>query len=168
MSSRVLLSLATLVTALWVPLMALAQSTPAGAPATPPGATSGAPRGEPPSDAATEKDDDEIVAESRKWLGLIDDGKAGLAWDGADALLRSSVTRAKWIEGIRDLRKSYGKARSRSAQQVVRAHSLPGAPDGDYTIIQFDTEFGNGRHAAELIMWSLTSTSWRVAGYQIR
>ena len=151
-----------------LPLVAQAQPAPVGAPTVPADAKSEAPRGEPPPDAATEKDDDEVVAESRRWLGLIDEGKAGLAWDGADASLRASVSRAKWIDGIRDLRKPYGRIKQRKTTQIARAHSLPGAPDGDYAIIQFDTEFANGRHASELVTWTLTNTSWRVAGYQMR
>jgi hypothetical protein len=160
--------LAMLVAVSCLPLMARSQPAAPGAPAAPVDAKSEAPRGEPPADAATEKDDDEVVAESRKWLGLIDDGKAGLAWDGADASLRASVTRAKWIDGIRNLRKPYGRMKQRKTTQIARSHSLPGAPDGDYAIIQFDTEFANGRHATELVTWALTNTSWRVAGYQIR
>jgi hypothetical protein len=151
-----------------LPFIARAQPAASGAPSAPADAKSGAPRSEPPEDAATEKDDDEVVAESRKWLGLIDDGKAGLAWDGADASLRASITRAKWTGGIRDLRKPYGKVKQRTTTQIARTHSLPGAPDGDYAIVQFDTEFTNGRHASELVTWSLTNTSWRVSGYQIR
>jgi len=157
--------LALLVALSCLPLVAQAQPAASGAPA--PAARADAPR-EPPADAATEKDDDEVVAESRKWLGLIDDGKAGLAWDGADASLRASVTRAKWIDGIRELRKPYGAVKARKTTQIARAHSLPGAPDGDYVIVQFDTEFANGKHASELVTWTLTNTSWRVSGYQIR
>ncbi len=167
MSCRALI-LAVLVALSCLPFVARAQPAASGAPAVPADAKSGAPRSEPPADAATEKDDDEVVAESRNWLGLIDDGKAGLAWDGADASLRASVTRAKWIDGIRDMRKPYGKVKQRKTTQIARAHSLPGAPDGDYAIIQFDTEFTNGKHASELVTWSLTNTSWRVSGYQLR
>jgi hypothetical protein len=154
--------------ALCLPFIAQGQPAAPAAPTAPADAKPDASRGAPPADAATEKDDDEVVAQSRKWLGLIDDGKAGLAWDDADATLRASVARAKWIDGISELRKPYGRVKARKTTQIARAHSLPGAPDGDYAIIQFDTEFANGRHASELVTWTLTNTSWRVAGYQIR
>jgi len=166
--NRCVPTFAMLVALSCLPLVAQAQPAASGAPAAPAAAKSETPRGEPPADAASETDDDEVVAESKKWLGLIDAGKAGAAWDRADASLRASVTRAKWIDGIVALRKPYGRLKAREMLQVARAHSLPGLPDGDYAIIQFDTEFANGRHATEMVTWTLTGTSWRVAGYQIR
>ncbi len=46
---------------------------------------------------------------------------------------------------------------------------MPGAPDGDYSIIEFDTEFENGKRASEQIIWMLGEREvWSVSGYFIR
>ena len=106
--------------------------------------------------------------ESRNWLALIDADKAGQAWDGAGAQLKASVSRAKWIDGIRGIRKPYGRLVSREMEKVARTHTIPGAPEGDYAIVQFDSVFANGKHATEMVTWTLNETSWRVSGYQVR
>ena len=50
-----------------------------------------------------------------------------------------------------------------------RSHQLPGAPEGDYSIIEFQTEFANGKKATEQVIWMLEKDDvWRVSGYFIR
>jgi len=167
MTSRAIFLLAgAAAAALCLPFIATAQ--PTAPPARPPEAQPAKPPTEPPPDAATETDDEEVVKESRNWLALIDAGRAGQAWDGAGAQLKASVSRAKWIDGIGALRKPFGKFVSREMMQVARAHEMPGVPEGDYAIVQFDSVFANGKHATEMVTWTLNNTSWRVSGYQIR
>ena len=118
---------------------------------------------------ATLADDKATVAAGEKWLALIDSGTAGQAWDLASPHLKASVTRAKFVSGMRDMRKPFGKLVSRTAAQFARAHSMPGAPDGDYAIVQYEVAFANGKKGSELLTWVLGSDEqWRVAGYYIR
>ena len=168
MTLRALFPLFLVVAAASLCLPFVAGAQPATPPVRPPEAQPAKPPTEPPPDAATEADDTEVVQESRNWLALIDADKAGQAWDGAGAQLKASVSRAKWIEGIRGIRKPFGKFVSRETVQVARTHALPGVPEGDYAIVQFDAVYAGGRHATELVIWTLNDTSWRVSGYQIR
>ncbi|MBM4320898.1 MAG: DUF4019 domain-containing protein, partial [Deltaproteobacteria bacterium] len=46
--------------------------------------------------------------------------------------------------------------------------SLPGAPDGEYVVIQFESSFENKRSAIETITPMLDSGKWRVSGYFIK
>ncbi len=47
--------------------------------------------------------------------------------------------------------------------------SLPGAPDGEYVVIQIQTSFENKKSAVETITPMLDKDGrWRVSGYQIR
>ena len=49
------------------------------------------------------------------------------------------------------------------------ATSLPGAPDGQYVIIQYDTSFEHKQAAVEIITPMLGGDGqWRVSGYFIR
>ena len=53
-----------------------------------------------------------------------------------------------------------------SAQHMT---SLPGAPDGDYVVIQFKTSFANKKSAVETVTPMLEKDGvWRVSGYFIK
>lgn len=114
-------------------------------------------------------DDNDTIEAGQKWLALIDRGRADAAWDLASAYLKSVVTRDQWVKGMRDYRKPFGKLASRKAVKFGRSHSLPGAPDGDYAIIQYESTFANGKRATEQLTWMLEDeNTWRVSGYYIR
>lgn len=133
----------------------------AGQTPAPPAAQSG--------EQPTLNDDREAIEAAQKWLALIDAGRSGDAWDVAAPFLKSAVTRPKWIAGMRDARKPFGKFVSRNATRFARAHSIPGAPDGDYVIVEFETVFANGKRATEHLTWMIEGgDQWRVAGYYIR
>ena len=139
------------------------------APVPPPAAVT---PGAPPTDAPaqpTQRDDRETIEASTKWLALLDAGKTGAAWDASSPYLKSVVTRKKWIDGITDARKPFGKFVKRTPTKFARSHSMPGAPEGDYSIIEFDTEFANGKRASEQVIWMLGEREvWSVSGYFIR
>jgi hypothetical protein len=47
--------------------------------------------------------------------------------------------------------------------------SLPGAPDGEYVIIQFETSFENKKIAIETVTPMMDKDgNWRVSGYYIK
>ena len=49
------------------------------------------------------------------------------------------------------------------------ATSLPGAPDGEYVVIQFEASFGNKRASVETVTPMLDKDGqWRVSGYYIK
>ena len=60
---------------------------------------------------------------------------------------------------------------SRKLKGAQYKTSLPGAPDGEYVVIQYDTSFENKRSASavETITPTLDKDAqWRVSGYFIR
>jgi hypothetical protein len=128
--------------------------------------------GEAPANAVqpTLRDDHDVLEASEKWLAILDAGKFGDAYDLGAPSLRKVVTRSKWIKGIGDARKPFGKAQSRSREKFARTHALPGLPDGDYAIVEFKTTFSSGKRAAEQLTWQYDADGkiWRVAGYYIR
>ena len=144
-----------------LPPNASATPSPAAAPGQPPAVDPGA--------QPTLGDDKDTIAATQKWLALLDAGKMGAAWDVSSAHLKSVVTRQKWVSGIGSARKPFGKIVSRKPEKFARAHSLPGAPDGDYSIVEFESVFANGKRAAEQVIWMLEGGDvWRVSGYYIR
>ena len=148
---------------------AAAATAPAAAPARP-AASAKAPASEDDGQVQpTLRDDKDVIAASERWLELLDAGQFGAAWDAGAATLKSSVARQKWVAGLRDMRKPFGKVATRKAEKFARAHTLPGAPDGDYALILFDTRFAQGGKAQEQVTWMLEAgDTWRVSGYYIR
>jgi len=117
----------------------------------------------------TLRDDRDVIDASTKWLALLDSGKMGEAWDVASPYLKKQVTRKRWVDGLRDMRKPFGKLQSRSPEKFARAHEMPDAPQGDYAIVEFQSTFAQGKRATEQIVWIFGSDEvWRVSGYYIR
>lgn len=58
---------------------------------------------------------------------------------------------------------------SRELKSKQYATSLPGAPDGEYVVIQFKTAFENKKSVVETITPMLDKDKkWRVSGYFIK
>jgi len=67
------------------------------------------------------------------------------------------------------VRPPLGTVRSREIVSVERASSLPGAPEDDYTVLQFTTDFANRSEAAvETVILMQGDEELEVTGYFIR
>jgi len=67
------------------------------------------------------------------------------------------------------VRKPLGKVLSRKVINSTYTTLLPGAPDGQYVVIQFETSFENKHNAVETVTPMLEPNGqWRVSGYYIR
>ena len=92
-----------------------------------------------------------------------------MSWDQAASYFRNVVTRPEWEAALNGVRLPLGAVRSRKMSSATPAKQLPGAPDGDYVVIQFDTSFANKTKAVETVTSMLdTDGTWRVSGYFIR
>jgi len=66
-------------------------------------------------------------------------------------------------------RKPLGRLISRKVQTKSYKTSLPGAPDGEYVVIQFETSFENKKTAIETVTPMMDKDGkWRVSGYYIK
>lgn len=116
--------------------------------------------------AAAEKP---AVDAARAWLGLVDAAKYGESWDAAAAVFRGAVAKEAWSATAGGVRAPLGKVVSRTLKAAKPATSLPGAPDGHYVVIQFDTVFEHKAAAVETVTPMLEKDgAWRVSGYFIR
>ena len=121
---------------------------------------------------AAEKHDEaekKAVESAEAWLALVDQSKYGEAWDTASELLKNAVSKEDFGKSLAAARKPLGKVKSREVKSKQYATSLPGAPDGEYVVIQFKTAFENKKSAVETITPMLDKdTKWRVSGYFIK
>ena len=103
------------------------------------------------------------------WLQLIDAGKYSESWQEAAEYVRKLVSRQNWQRTFQGTRQPLGKLVSRKLKSTRFTTSAPGAPDGQYVIIQYDTKFQNKASAVETITPMLDKDGkWRVSGYYIR
>jgi hypothetical protein len=62
-----------------------------------------------------------------------------------------------------------GKLLSRKLTKAQSATSLPGAPDGNYVVMQFDSSFANKKNAVETVTFMQEKDGkWKAAGYYIK
>jgi hypothetical protein len=116
-------------------------------------------------------DQDEIAAakNAEAWLVLVDQQKYGESWDAAARLFQDTVARDMWKDALGAVRGPLGKIVSRRVKSAESRTSLPGAPDGKYVIIQYDTTFENKKNSVETITpMQEADGSWKVTGYFIK
>ena len=117
--------------------------------------------------ADTPEDLAQSAAES--WLKLTDAGDAGASWDQAAKLFKAAVTKEQLTQALAGVRPPLGKVVSRKVMSRRYSEKAPGAPDGKYVTIQYETVFANKASAVETVTPMLDADGiWRVSGYFIR
>jgi len=106
---------------------------------------------------------------SDAWLSLVDSGKYADSWQQASQLFKAAVTKEQWQSALRASRDPLGKVLSRKLKSATYAKTLPGAPDGEYVVIQYDSSFEHKQSAVETITPMLDKDGkWRISGYFIK
>ena len=119
--------------------------------------------------AQTVDQETEAVTAAEGWLALVDAGKYGESWKAASGFFKSSVPQGQWEQSLKAVRPPLGKLVSRKLLSKTYMTSLPGAPDGEYLVIQFETSFQNKKSAIETITpMKEKDGKWRVSGYYIK
>jgi hypothetical protein len=104
-----------------------------------------------------------------EWLALIDRGETGASWDAASSLFRRAVSAQQWAQSLDVARTPLGAVVARRLKNARAATELPGAPDGEYVVLQFDTTFEHKRAAIETVTpMRDVDGQWRVSGYFVR
>ena len=117
--------------------------------------------------AAKPEEEAQIAAEH--WLALIDAGKYADGWETAAAYFRKAISKATLESSLGAVRQPLGDLVSRKLKSADYRKSLPGAPDGEYVVLQFDTSFANKKVAVETVTPMLeTGGVWKVSGYFIK
>ncbi|QIK77883.1 DUF4019 domain-containing protein [Sphingomonas piscis] len=108
------------------------------------------------------------LAAAKSWISLVDSKRWDDSWTAAGTLFKSQMPQARWVATIAPVREPLGPVSSRALKSVTKAKSLPGAPDGEYEIVQFDTNFANKAAATETVVLSHETSGWKVDGYFIK
>jgi len=109
------------------------------------------------------------IKAAEEFLLLVDTSQYAKSWDIASSFFKSQVAKETWVKQVSSLRPAFGKVINRQLLNAQQMDQMPGAPDGSYVLIQYDTTFENKRQAIETVTPMLdTDGKWRVSGYLIQ
>lgn len=108
------------------------------------------------------------VKAAAEWVKLVDAGEYGKSWDECAPLFREKVSRQTWVENLPKSRAAHGAFKTRSFSAVASRTSLPGAPDGEYVMVRFLTDFEKAPAVEELVTMTFIGGAWRPTGYLLR
>ncbi len=108
-------------------------------------------------------------ASAEAWLAQVDAGDYEGSWAEAASYFRQAVSAERWAEMARAAREPLGALASREFTGSRYAVTLPGAPDGEYVILQYRSRFEKKQKAVETVTPTKDRDgAWRVSGYYIR
>ena len=103
------------------------------------------------------------------WLAQVDAGDYAASWETASPVFKQSISQDQWAKMLKAKRGPMGKVLSRTLKSAVYTTSLPGAPDGQYVVVVYESSFEHKKSAIETVTPSLGKDGqWRVSGYFIR
>ena len=106
---------------------------------------------------------------AESWLALIDSGRYAESWDEAAPFFKEKVPRDQWVAMVQSTLAPFGKLNGRTLIGAKYMTELPGAPDGEYVVMQFQASFEKKEKAVETITPKLAPDGkWRVSGYFVR
>jgi hypothetical protein len=113
--------------------------------------------------------EEKALKAANAWLGLVDNGKYGESWNTAAQYFKNALTSSQWEQAVSAVRQPLGKVQKRTIKSKDYMTTLPGAPDGEYVVIQYSTSFENKASAVETVTPMLDKDGmWRVSGYFIK
>jgi hypothetical protein len=117
---------------------------------------------------AGEKEDAGVKA-AEAWLMLVDAEQYQESWKEAASFFRERTTPERWEQIVKPARGAFGALKERKLKSATYMTALPGAPDGEYVVIQFTTAFEKKQTAIETVTPMMdTDGKWRVSGYYIK
>ena len=118
--------------------------------------------------AGQDKQKDAIEA-AQAWLSLVDEGLYLESWREGATYFKKAVGQEQWTQSMVAFRKPLGKTLSRKITSAKYTTTLPGAPDGEYVVIQFQTKYERKVNTIETVTPSKEEDgNWRIAGYYIK
>lgn len=108
------------------------------------------------------------VEAARDWVRLVDAGEYTESWAEAGSMFKQALSADAWAAQIAPIREPLGELVSRTEKSIEMRSELPGAPDGEYAMIAFDTAFSASPARVETVVMAKEEGRWTVVGYFIR
>lgn len=122
-----------------------------------------------PAAAQSTAAEDAAQKAAETFLALVDGGKYAESWQQAAPVFKAAVTADQWGQAVSKARTVFGAFKSRKVTSRKYSTTLPGAPDGRYVVVTFESVFERKAAAVETAVMALdTDGVWRVSGSFIR
>lgn len=109
------------------------------------------------------------VQAAESWLTLADGGQGDASWTAAATVFRDAVTQEQWSVALKQARAPLGELKSRTLANARYTRALPGAPKGDYVVIQYAAVYANRPGATETVVATHEADgAWKVTTYLIQ
>jgi len=108
------------------------------------------------------------AAEASLWLGKIDARDYRRSYDDLPSIVRNTATLEQWEASMKIAREPLGGLVGRKPLKMEDRKMLPGMPDGEYRIWQFESNFEKKEKAVETVIMGKISGEWKPLGYFIR
>ena len=106
--------------------------------------------------------------EARRWLDLTDHGDAAESWRAAGKKFQNAITADRWADSLKEVRPPLGELVERTVLSTRLTKQIPGAPDGDYALLEIRTSFAKKTYSRETVTLEHEADgAWRVIGYYI-
>jgi Protein of unknown function (DUF4019) len=104
-----------------------------------------------------------------EWLKLVDSGNYAQSWEEAANIMKANIAKEQWQAMLSRNRAPLGTLLSRKLTSVEYKEGLPGAPVGQYVVLQYESSFQNKASVLETATPTLDKDgTWRVSLYYIR
>lgn len=109
-----------------------------------------------------------IVAAER-WLALADADDVAGSLAASSAVFRAVVSEEQWLASLQRVRGTLGAVVEREYATSRYTTEVPGAPDGEYVILEYSTQLERKKEAVEtVVMMRDPDGEWRVGGYFVK
>jgi hypothetical protein len=102
------------------------------------------------------------------FLGYLDEGRFADSYAYTGMLLRARADREAFAAQIQKARAGTGALQARELIDAAYNTSVEGAPEGQYVILHYHSNFANRQDTVETITLALAKGYWRVDGYYIK
>jgi lysyl-tRNA synthetase class 2 len=120
-------------------------------------------------DTSNEAAEQSALKAAENWLALIDKNDAEESWNQAASLFKNALTIEGWKDSLSPVQALTGKIISRRLKSKKYATELPGAPDGEYVVIEYETSFEKKKNSVETIVpMKDADGEWRISGYFVK
>ncbi|MEL7197291.1 MAG: DUF4019 domain-containing protein [Pseudomonadota bacterium] len=106
---------------------------------------------------------------ARTFISAVDAGDWQESWSRSGEFFQSQTSATEWAALVEPVRGPLGSVEKRRLVSVERVSTLPGAPEGDYEILQYQTEFEKLEGVStETVILIRNGEDFDIAGFFIR
>jgi len=90
------------------------------------------------------------------------------SWNRTADIFKEAVTPEQWRAAVEPTREAVGPVVSRRLKSAQYFDSIPGAPEGEYVTVEFDTDFEKKPGSIERVTPKKAQDgTWKVSGYYL-